>query len=232
MASPKKRMGAYVIDILILLILVQLLGMCVPTSKETDKHAEEYITVVQDMLKDDKNIEENENKLKDLSYNLSKDGVVQSGIAIGLYFIYFIVIQSYNNGQTLGKRLLKIKIVDAKTKEKPKFLQIFIRSLFIYSILSNTLDLLAIMVLNKSHYLSISEVISSLYMIILFICFITILRKDRIGLHDRVAQTLVIDDEEYEEEDTKSKQWNDTIKENNRKKSNPRLKNHTSAKEK
>lgn len=231
-ASPMKRIGAYVIDILIVLILVQLLSMCFPTSAKTNKQAEDYLKLVEEMVSNEKTSDENMEKLESLSYDISKSGVVQSGVAIGLYFVYFVVIQTYNNGQTLGKRLLKIRTVDSKTKDKPKFLQIFIRSLFIYSILSNTLDLLAIIVLNKSHYLSISNYISSLYIIVLFICFITILRSDRIGLHDKFAHTLVIDDEEEEEENTKSKQWNDNINEINKKKSNPRLKNHTSAKEK
>ena len=71
-------------------------------------------------------------------------------------------------------------------------------------------------------------------MVVLIVCFATILRKDRIGIHDKFAHTLVIDDEEFldEEEDTNSKKWNENIKKNNKIKEKPRLKNHTRTKEK
>ena len=114
-ASPMKRIGAYVIDILIVLILVQLLSMCFPTSAKTNKQAEDYLKLVEEMVSNEKTSDENMEKLESLSYDISKSGVVQSGVAIGLYFVYFVVIQTYNNGQTLGKRLLKIRTVDSKT---------------------------------------------------------------------------------------------------------------------
>ncbi|PWJ44566.1 RDD family protein [Sediminitomix flava] len=44
-----------------------------------------------------------------------------------LYFIYFITLES-TVGQTIGKMVTKTKIVDAKSKSKPKFYQVLMRT--------------------------------------------------------------------------------------------------------
>jgi len=60
-----------------------------------------------------------------------KDIVSQEQMKIGgiiFYYVYYFVMES-TLGQTIGKIFTKSKVVDVKNKGRPKFIQIFIRTL-------------------------------------------------------------------------------------------------------
>ena len=54
-----------------------------------------------------------------------KTQAIQSPIA---FLLYYLLLEYYNNGQTVGKKFSKTKVVNLKG-EKPSFKAIFIRSL-------------------------------------------------------------------------------------------------------
>jgi uncharacterized RDD family membrane protein YckC len=58
---------------------------------------------------------------------LSKDVAGYAGIVIGL--VYFLFCDSLPNGQSLGKRLLKIKVIDRKTKNPCSVIQSLLRNI-------------------------------------------------------------------------------------------------------
>ena len=47
----------------------------------------------------------------DNSYQLSKETGLTNIVTIVVYVLYFIVYQMYMNGQTIGKRIMKIRVV-------------------------------------------------------------------------------------------------------------------------
>ena len=105
----------------------------------------------------------------------------------------FIVFQYLNKGQTLGKKLLKIKVKEKG--ENPSLKSIIIRTVMINNIFSGLLYIILLYILNKKTYYlgySIVYVIETLFIItsIMFVLY----RKDKQGLHDMIAKTEVIEE--------------------------------------
>ena len=101
-------------------------------------------------------------------------------------FVYF------TKGQTLGKKIMGIKIVSNKGKDL-KLHNYFIRAFILNGVIMNILTLIAIC-FKESTYLTIYTVASNFDMILTIVIFLMILfYKDGRGLHDIFAGTKVID---------------------------------------
>ena len=57
------------------------------------------------------------NKSIDINYQLAKATGISKVITILIYVIYFIVIQKKMNGQTIGKKIMKIKVIKDDDEE-------------------------------------------------------------------------------------------------------------------
>ena len=57
-----------------------------------------------------------------MTYNLAKAGTTSTVLVVSLEIIYFIFFQYFMNGQTIGKRLLRIQIVPDKGEKLKKVL--------------------------------------------------------------------------------------------------------------
>jgi len=237
MAKVSKRIFAYIIDMFLVLILSTLLVSIIPQSSEYKEVNKEFNNVINEMFLNEnfseEAIENQTNKLSDITYDLNKVSVVSNLVIVVLYFVYFVVLECYNKGQTLGKRLMKIRVV-SENDDDANFKQILLRGIIIYPMLYDLLKSLLILVVNKSTYLSLSEIISMTNTILLVICFITMIANSK-GLHDRVARTKVIDDI-LDNEDKKISTWEKNSKakktnKNKNKKVSERVKNHVVSKE-
>lgn len=232
-----KRIIAYLIDFLIVVILSNLLSTVLPNrdkilgySEDANNTFNEYMEI---FSSEDINSEETEKKLdelskeiSDLSYYSAKASVFNSIIGIVLYFLYFILFQSYNNGQTIGKKLLKIEVTSNDGKEL-SFKQMLIRGIILYPIVLNTISLILLFILNKDTYGNVISFVEMFKYGLLFACFVTLFSGR--GLHDRIANTAVISErEEVEIEDGNATKWKKTTEKEKKVKSY----NHTSGKRK
>ena len=108
-----------------------------------------------------------------------------------MYAGYFILFAYFNNGQTIGKKVFKIRIVD-KDNNKIKFRQIFIRSIFIYGIISSFYSSVFINFLSVNTFSMVASGISYIEYTFIIICFFMILyKKDKRGLHDIISGTMI-----------------------------------------
>ena len=108
-----KRLGALILDMIIVSIVVSMLTFFVNNNSNYEKLTKEYNDVMEQAM--DKKTSPKEykkllSKASDISYDLSKQTVVVSFVSLTIYILYFIVFQFYNKGQTIGKKLMKIKI--------------------------------------------------------------------------------------------------------------------------
>lgn len=191
-----KRILAYIIDFIIVVFLSSLLGTVLPNSAKLNEKSLESTTLLEEYYEklsenDVEGIEEYDEKINDLVYDVSKLSVYTTLVSALLYFLYFIVFQSYNNGQTLGKRLLKIEVVSVDNKE-PTFIQMLIRGFILYPIVFKLLDVGLVLLLNKNMYLSISQFMTYLHWIVFIACFVSLMIKGR-GIHDLFAKTMVVE---------------------------------------
>lgn len=212
-----KRFVAYAIDILIVSLISSLITSNTLINKDFKKYMdtyEEYEKIV-DKYEVDKGAlddaleyeaitdDEYEVKLEKLNDSFDKDNVnynykliklsiIATIISMLAILLYFVVIQYYFNGQTLGKKIMKLRVVSNSDK-KLNILNYLIRSLILNSVLINTLSIIMVLVLSKSNYLIYNEIIYVVnYAIEMAIIFMMGFTKDNRGLQDYAANTKVV----------------------------------------
>jgi len=191
-ASFFKRFAAYILDVLFVTIIASLITAGISNSKYEEAY-KEYEKVINDYAEGEITIIEYTEKLGPVTYDMQKSSVVTTIITLSLSIAYFIVFQYLNKGQTLGKKALGIKVLE-KGKE-PSLKSIIIRTIIIDSIFSSICAVLLLYILNRNNYYNVYSIVSSIEMIFVFISALFILyRKDKLGLHDIMAHTEVIDE--------------------------------------
>lgn len=194
-ATFMQRLFAYFIDYLIISVVFSLFALSFNTTKLTSINDEINNTmneIVNISSEEEQNLDDLNNKLIDLQYEYQQESKLASGISLLITFAYFTVFQFLNKGQTIGKKLLKIKVVNKEEKE-PSFVTMFLRTFIVQGILTTGLSLIGIFVLDKELYMETYFILNSLMSIFVVVCALMVLyRKDRRGLHDMMAGSLVV----------------------------------------
>ena len=134
----------------------------------------------------------NKDILLDYSYNLCKLEFIPSIINIVCIIVYFVFVQYFLNGQTLGKRIVSIKVV-RKDENRASILNLLIRTVVLMGIVFTTCNLVCLQLLSKSDYLNIFNYISYASYINEFLIFATsLVNNDNRGLHDLLGNTKVV----------------------------------------
>ena len=197
-----KRIGALIIDTIIVSIIVSLFSSISFLNPNIDKMKEQeskYTEYASEVIKNPTKITEMEETTDDISYDLSYYSVYEDVIELVVLFLYFSLFQFFNNGQTVGKMLTKIRVVSNK-KKKLRLSQVIIRSAIINEILVSALLIISILFLNKSSYLVVSEILDLISFGLILAAIIMILtRSDGRGLHDLLGDTIVLSCEDAEE---------------------------------
>ena len=186
-----ERLCSYLLDTLIVSFIFSLI--CLGFGNYTSSTEEAMLELENKLLESSITAEEYLEGYQDLLYDYQKENVLQSGISVALTIAYFVVFQYMNKGQTIGKKLLKIRVVDKDTKEPISIFKGLIRSFIVFSILSGTLCILFLYVFNRdSYFISYSSLlfIEGIFTIITMIC--VLYKKDGRGLHDMMANTIVL----------------------------------------
>ena len=192
-ASFFKRMGAFVIDYFIVLVIASLITMGFNTNKNNDLNSQ-MNQLISDYQNEKITIDEYKDETYKLNYELQKENIIVNIVTITLYIGYFVVFATLNKGQTLGKKLLKIRVVN-KNNDKPSIWNMLVRSLFIYNIISILFSTVAVNLLNINTFTYIYTTLGYIeYFVIIISFFMVIYKKDGRGLHDMIAGTNVIEE--------------------------------------
>ena len=192
-----QRFLAYVIDMILIILIVNIIGSAFNQKqlKELDKELNDKLNTVEsvEQFYDDSS-EELLNELADIQYRIDKASAPITAVNIIISIGYFIIFQYMNNGQTFGKKLFKIKVQSEK-KEKLSLMQITVRSLLINVIAFNFINVLAVVFLSKDLYLAVNSIVTFGQWIIFIASVLLILyNKDKNGVHDMLAKTKVINE--------------------------------------
>ena len=191
-ASFFKRLAAYFIDMLFISMIVSVITTGTSTTKQ-EKILEKQYEIIEKYSNEEITTNEYNKEIGLLSYDLQKANIVPSTIMLVLSIAYFIVFQYLNKGQTLGKKLLGLRIQEKR--KPPRLKSIIIRTIVINNILSMFLGIILVYILNRNNYYSVYSIISTIESVFIFIIAMLILyRKDKLGLHDIIAHTEVIDE--------------------------------------
>lgn len=213
-----KRIVAYIIDILIVTVVVSAISMIPridPYKKDYEKAYNEYLDIVSDAQNE--NSVDYKDRIIELNYDIYKYRVVSNIISVISLVGYFGILQMVMNGQTVGKKVLKIKVVSNNGK-KLNFGNYFLRTLILNNIFFTVINMIAVYILKGSNFYYFTYIVnmlqSTIYMILIIMM---VLRKDNRGLHDLLAGTKVID--VGSEDVTIIEEEKETIKEKAEKKS-------------
>ena len=191
-AMFSQRVLAFLIDLVLLSMITSLITMFIPMNDTATKLYEEQNSVLEDYVAGNVPMEEYVNQMIDLGYDISKQTVIISIVTIVISLLYYVVYPCYNNGQTFGKKLMKIKIKKTNDKEL-SMNDLLIRSMINNSILVNIITIALVLFLSKDLYLSTSSLVGVIQYIVLIISLIMIaFTKNAQGLHDKVVHTEVV----------------------------------------
>ncbi len=193
------RLTAYLLDILLIYIVLSLVVNTKIINPTYDKYMDTY-----DELNEILNVEnvddistETLQKVEESYYKINKYGVSYNIATCVIILLYFGVFQKYNNGQTLGKKIMKIKVV-SNNDEKVSLGKMILRTLplqFAYIGCCIPLILSSIMVfaLDMTPYFYVYASITSIFGILNLVNLIMVgFRKDKRGIFDLLAGTKVV----------------------------------------
>ena len=185
-----RRLGAYIIDYVILVILISLISSPFVDSAKTRTIEKESNEIVEKYQTGEISADEYVQRYTSVYYNLSRTTGVVTFFTIIIDVLYFVVFQLYNKGQTIGKVLLKVKVISDDGNLSMN--QMIFRALIAYMILSNIINFALITFASKSIYTGVSICISMIQYIVMFISVIMATTKDGRTIHDRLTHTRVV----------------------------------------
>ena len=142
----------------------------------------------------------NDNKMTEEEYNdkfnyyyqqLQRESSFTYILDIVVTLLYVVLFQKYTNGQTLGKKIMRLKVVPVKG-EQLTYKQLLLRNIFLFSILYHLLMVITSFVIPEKNFILSSNI---LYLMDYFLSIVIVgtmfFNKQRRGLHDIVAKTRV-----------------------------------------
>lgn len=191
-----RRLCAYLIDIIIVLFISVSVTSFIPTSEKVKTLTEKMNEVVTLASEKEISFEKYSTEINNINYDLTKETVISNLLSIIIYILYFVIYPVYNNGQTIGKKLLKLKVINIKEK-KLTFNNLLFRELLLHSIALNIIINIVVLFVNENSFISINNILNITQEAILFVIIIMIItRKDGRGFHDILGNTMVINKEE------------------------------------
>lgn len=184
-----QRVLAYLLDAIIISFIFSIITIGFkPNTDIEEKYNEVYDNYINGEITAEQYLEE----YTDVLYDMQKANALPNAINTLLIIVYFIVFQYLNKGQTIGKKILKIKIVN-EDKKDISISQMLIRGIMIYSILSSLINIILFFNVSRKVYMVSYLSIGAIETLVLFLSAIFILyRNDKKALHDIVSKTIVI----------------------------------------
>lgn len=189
-----KRFLAYLVDIILVSIVATLIALPFRT-ESIEKVDNQIIEVTQKALQGKIKTEAYTTQLNELAYQKAKLDGISNIIIILISVLNFIVYQGITKGQTIGKKLLKIKIVKINGNELT-FNDLIFRNLLNNFIFFDILLAVFALIGRKPYiygYRSINIVETILLIVSVFMIAI---RKDGRSVMDLLTNTMVVKVEE------------------------------------
>ena len=187
-----QRFLAFLLDIVLVSVVASFISYPFLDMDSIQKLNESSVEVMENYTNGKIDEKEYFNESSTISYELARKQGVNTLVIIFLNILYFVVYQIKNNGQTLGKQILKIRVVDSSNRDLSMNQMIF-RALIINSILLDMISFGVLIFANQSSYFYGVSFLAFIQFCILSVStFMIMFGKDRRGLHDLVAHTDVV----------------------------------------
>lgn len=186
-----QRLIAFIIDVLLVYIVASLVATPFTNNKEVKKLNDEANQLLEKFTNGEITSTDFADENIDLTYKIARKNGFVSLIIIVVNILYFVVFQLYNKGQTVGKELMKIRVI-SDTKELTMNQMIF-RAFLANSILLDIVTFMFMLANSRMVYFSGVAVFSTIqYTITIISIFMVLMSKDGRAIHDRLVRTRVV----------------------------------------
>lgn len=193
-ASFLRRMIAYIIDFTFILTIITLITINFPSTNKQIIGKRELNVAQTLYLNNEIEFDEYVGRIVPNIYIIDKDNFTTNVTTILILIIYFAVIPFFTNGKTLGKFIMKIRMIK-DNGAKLTFNELLIRSLFINFILFDIILVLLVSFTTAETYMIGTIVISLLGLIYLTVnAFMISYGEYNEGIHDRIVRSKIIKD--------------------------------------
>ena len=190
-----KRLLAYLIDLFVFGFLVLLVisifklddnKLLVNLSNELDNLNQAFL---------DGNISFSNyiNEYSKINYLIDKNEVLVNIVNVVLLMVLYVFIPFFSKGQTIGKKIVKIRIVKTNNKELD-LNTLIVRALLINFIGHMLVSLGMVFILKDTGYYMISLILTIFEVLLVIIStFMILYKSEKRGVHDYITGTQVID---------------------------------------
>lgn len=191
-AHTFQRLGAYFADVIILSIIVMILTLWIPTSEKYNEAVKRSDELIGKIASNDVSLNEVSDEYVELRYTIDKESMLTTMVTIVVYLAYFATYAYNNNGQTIGKKLFKIRIVPTDDNEL-SHINFVGRALLINGIVFSCINCIFLLFISSKQYLYTVGLVNIIESIIIITSFLmVIIRSDKRGIHDLLFKTKVI----------------------------------------
>ena len=197
-ATFGRRFASYIIDFLILSFALNLVMLIIPENKNVTKLNKQLEEVTSEYVESGvANISASEmqkyvNDSASLSYRIDKENFLYSIIVIVIYILYYVVFQFFNKGQTLGKKLMGIRV--EKENGELTINDFIFRSFIINSLLYSMITLVLLFTTKDVAYLYSIGILGFIQFVVMIVSALMIgIRKDKKALQDIITKTKVVE---------------------------------------
>lgn len=197
MDKSLKRVLAFILDMLIVTVVVSAITTWTNIDFYKEKYEEtysEYMELVDELEGNEDAVSIFEDRIIELNYDVYKYQVINSAISIAVIILYFVVLQQYLNGQTIGKKILNLQVVSNDDGKKVSAFNYFIRVLILNNVIFTLLSMIAVYIIKGKEFYYFIYILSLLQSVVYMAnVLMVIFRRDGRGIHDMLAGTKVID---------------------------------------
>ena len=189
-----KRFLAYLIDIILVGTIMGIIS-AIFTTKNATVLSNQFLELNEQVINTKLDFGIYYSRVADITLSLDRENFMINIINCVIIILYFVVLPLYKNGQTLGKKIFKIKII-REDKEDLTANELIIRNIVVNGLLNTFLAFCLVFLLSGFEYFTITSILGFIQFVLVVVsaCMI-IFRKDKKGLHDIITKTKVV----YEE---------------------------------
>lgn len=189
----KKRLLAYFIDIIILSLILTFVGLFIPSNSNLVNLNNELVSINDNFINQEIDIITFINQYSNIGYSIGRELFLSNLISVVIGIVYFIVFPLYNGGQSIGKKVIGLKIVSVDDSDVSSN-SLLIRYLLMESIGTTIISMCLIFVIKDFYYILCDSILSFLqFLVVIISVFMVIYRRDKRSLPDLIAGTKVIE---------------------------------------
>ena len=187
-----QRFVAFMIDLFLVSALTTLVTTFIPTNGTIDKLYDQQTKIIENYTSQKITMEEYVNQLVDISYDIAKQTGIATLVGIAISLLYYVLYVYKNDGRTIGKKMMKIKI-KKKNDDQLTMNDLLFRTMILQGTLVSIIGFCTILFLDKDTYLATNSLLNLVqYSILLVSFFLIAFTKEKQGLHDKLVGTIVV----------------------------------------